>query len=127
MEDYEYCHHTHTNDFINISDLMSCRRENITTAVEDLAAFWQFQFKIFMSRRWNLKKPYRRHWPLNEEAARLFTSSKRILQNYARVRTLTAADLKPLIEDVLINPEFNADEVDTDMMERLNRAIADGA
>ena len=64
--------------------------------------------------------------PLNEEAARLFTASERILQNYARARALTGADLKALIEDVLRNPEFNADDIDRNMMERLNKAIDDG-
>ena len=64
--------------------------------------------------------------PLNEEAARLFTASERILQNYARARTLTGAGLKALIEDVLRNPEFNADDIDRNMMERLNKAIDDG-
>ena len=63
--------------------------------------------------------------PLNEEAARLFTASERILQNYASARTLTGADHKALIEDVLRNPEFNADDIDRNMMERLNKAIID--
>ena len=51
--------------------------------------------------------PSRRCWPpLNEEAARLFTSSERLLQQYASARTLTDADWKALIEDVLRNPEL---------------------
>jgi len=64
--------------------------------------------------------------PLNQEAGRLFTDSERLLQNYACARALTASHVKSLIEDVLRNPEFDPQEVDTDMMERLNRAIQDG-
>ena len=63
--------------------------------------------------------------PLNQEAGRLFTSSERLLQNYARARALTVSDVKSLIEDVLRNPEVDPKEVDTNMMERLNRAIDD--
>jgi len=63
---------------------------------------------------------------LNEEAGRLFTCSERLLQNYARAKALTASDVKSLIQDVLRNPDFDPNEVDTDMMERLNRAIEDG-
>jgi len=39
---------------------------------------------------------------------------------------MTCSDLKALIEDVLKNPDFNAEEVDSNMMDRLNRAIEDG-
>ena len=55
---------------------------------------------------------------LNQETVRHFTASERILQNYARARTLTVADVKALIDDALRNPECNADEIDTYMMER---------
>ena len=63
---------------------------------------------------------------MNKEAGRLFTSSERILQNYSRARNMTATDLKALIEVVLRNPEFNADDVDTNLMKRINRAIEEG-
>ena len=39
---------------------------------------------------------------------------------------LTARDIKRLIEDVLHNPDFNADDVDTDMLERLANSIDSG-
>jgi len=39
---------------------------------------------------------------------------------------MTATDLKDLIQQVLKNPEFNIDEVDHDMHERLQRAIDKG-
>ena len=35
-------------------------------------------------------------------------------------------DVKKLIEDVLHNPEFNADDVDTDMLERFAKSIDSG-
>ena len=39
---------------------------------------------------------------------------------------MNARDLKDLIQDVLKHPEFNADEVDHNMPERLMRAVEDG-
>ena len=39
---------------------------------------------------------------------------------------MNARDLKDLIQDVLKHPEFNADEVDHNMHERLMRAVEDG-
>lgn len=46
--------------------------------------------------------------------------------DYQKLKRMSARDLKDLIQDVLHNPEFNADEVDHNMHERLMRAVADG-
>jgi len=50
--------------------------------------------------------------PLAPEAAGIITGSEQILKDYARASSLTATDIKRLIEDVLHNPDFNADDVD---------------
>ncbi len=39
---------------------------------------------------------------------------------------LDSQDVKKLIEDVLHNPDFNADDVDTDMLERFVNSIDSG-
>ena len=59
----------------------------------------------------------------NEDDSRVFTKSERILLDYQKLKRMSAADLKDLIQQVLKNPEFNIDEVDHDMHERLQRAI----
>jgi hypothetical protein len=64
--------------------------------------------------------------PLAPEAAGIITGSEQILKEYASASSLTATDIKRLIEDVLHNPDFNADDVDTDMLERLARSIDSG-
>ena len=53
----------------------------------------------------------------------VFTKSERILLDYQKLKRMSAADLKDLIQQVLKNPEFNIDEVDHDMHERLQQAI----
>ena len=63
---------------------------------------------------------------LSADAAGHFTRSEQILQEYARKRTMNATELKSLIQEVLHHPEFNADEVDSDMHARLMKAVADG-
>ena len=50
--------------------------------------------------------------PLAPEAAGIITGSEQILKDYASASSLTATDIKRLIEDVLHNPDFNADDVD---------------
>ena len=55
--------------------------------------------------------------PLAPEAAGIITGSAQILKDYASASSLTANNIKRLIEDVLYNPDFNADDVDTDMLE----------
>ena len=109
--------------FLNIPDLMSFTANDITHVVESIAVPVQQIHIEAMEFQNAVEKELVP--PLNEEAARPFTASERILQNYARARTLTGADLKALIEDVLRNPEFNADDIDRNMMERLNKAIID--
>ena len=129
MAYYEYRPDQHTLDvlsqfFQNIPDMLEIVEDDIDQAVESMAVPQQDIDIPAME--------FQEAWdaglvpPLNQEAGRLFTSSESLLQNYARARALTASDVKSLIEDVLRNPEFDPQEVDTDMMERLNRAIEDG-
>ena len=56
--------------------------------------------------------------PLAPEAAGIITGSEQILKEYASASSLTATDIKRLIEDVLHNPDLNAEDVDTDMLQR---------
>ena len=55
-----------------------------------------------------------------------FTKSKRILMDYQNLKKMSAQDIKDLIQDVLHNKEFDIDEVDHNMHDRLMRAVADG-
>ncbi len=66
--------------------------------------------------------------PLDIDAASVLTGSEHILKEYhdASKYTLTAAAINDLIKDVLKNPNFNLDEVDTDMLKRLSEAIDSG-
>ena len=64
--------------------------------------------------------------PLRSSDASLFTRSERIIQDYAKGGKLNAAAIKKLIQEVLHHPEFNADEVDHNMHERLMTAVEDG-
>ena len=106
MDDYEYCPDGQTTDlmsklFQNFPDLMSFDPDQITSAVESLAIpieEIEIEAMDFEDAVGKGLVP-----PLNEEASRLFTDSERILQNYARARTMTCSDLKALIEDVLKN------------------------
>ena len=61
-----------------------------------------------------------------QQASGLITGSEQILKDYAKSASLTAKDVKKLIEDVLHNPEFNADDVDTDMLELFAKSIDSG-
>ena len=61
-----------------------------------------------------------------QEASGIITGSEQILKDYASAASLTANDIKRLIEVVLHNPDFNADDVDTDMLERLANSIDSG-
>ena len=51
---------------------------------------------------------------------------KHILKAYADKHALTATAIVDLIKNVLKNPEFNADDVDTNMLQRLQAAIYSG-
>ena len=64
--------------------------------------------------------------PLDVDAADVFSQSERILQEHVRKHGTNAAELQDLIQRVLHHPDFNADEVDHDLHERLMRAVADG-
>jgi hypothetical protein len=60
------------------------------------------------------------------EAAGLISRSEHILKQYASKASLTAKDIIALIQDVLHNPEFNSDDVDTDMLKRFADSIDSG-
>jgi hypothetical protein len=64
--------------------------------------------------------------PPREEDSTAFTKSERILMDYQKLKRMSAQDIKDLIEDVLHNKDFDSDEVDHNMHERLMRAVADG-
>ena len=55
----------------------------------------------------------------------VFTRCNRILQDFQMLKHRSARDLKDLIQDILKNPEFSIDEVDSNMHERLLRSIRD--
>ena len=61
-----------------------------------------------------------------EEASGIITRSEQILKEYAKKASLTDKDIISLIQDVLQNPEFNADDVDTDMLKRFMDSIDSG-
>ena len=61
-----------------------------------------------------------------EEASGIISRSEQILKEYASKASLTAKDIIALIQDVLHNPEFNADDVDTDMLKRFADSIDSG-
>jgi hypothetical protein len=61
-----------------------------------------------------------------EEASGIITRSEQILKEYAKKALLTDKDIISLIQDVLQNPEFNADNVDTDMLKRFMDSIDSG-
>jgi hypothetical protein len=65
---------------------------------------------------------------LDRDAADVITGSEHILKAYADKHSLTATAIVDLIKNVLKNPEFNlnADDVDTDMLRRLQAAIDSG-
>lgn len=61
-----------------------------------------------------------------KEASGIITGSEQILRQYAQKASLTAKDILALIQDVLHNPDFNADDVDTDMLKRFADSIDSG-
>ena len=64
--------------------------------------------------------------PLDVDAANVFSLSERFLQEHVGKHYVNAVELKDLIQRVLHHPDFNADEVDHDMHERLMKAVEDG-
>ena len=63
---------------------------------------------------------------MDREAAGIITSSEAILKDFASKHSLNASTINDLIKDVLKNPAFNKDEVDTDMLRRLQASIDKG-
>ena len=64
--------------------------------------------------------------PLDKEAAGIITGSEAIFKEFASKHSLNASTINSFIKDVLKNPAFNADEVDTDMLQRLQASIDSG-
>ena len=67
---------------------------------------------------------------LDRDAANVFSQSERILQEHdvqhVRKHGTNAGELQDLIQRVLHHPDFNADEVDHDLHERLMKAVEQG-
>ncbi len=63
---------------------------------------------------------------LDRDAADVITGSEHILKACTDKHSLTAAAIVDLIKTVLKNPEFNSDDVDTDMLQRLQAAMDSG-
>ena len=63
---------------------------------------------------------------MDREAPGLFTASERIIQDFAREKKVNATFIKDLIQKVLHHPDFDPDDVDHDMHERLMAAIEEG-
>ena len=59
----------------------------------------------------------------NLMGSEVITRSEFIVKAYAERNFLTATAINDLIENVLKNPQFNLEEVDTDMLQRLSRSI----
>ena len=64
--------------------------------------------------------------PLDVDAAEVFSQSERILQEHVRKHGNNAAEVQDLIQRVLHHRDFNANEVDHDLHERLMRAVEQG-
>jgi hypothetical protein len=61
------------------------------------------------------------------DAANVFSQSEHILQEHVHRHNVNATELKDLIQKTVIHhPDFNADEVDHDMHQRLMQAVEDG-
>jgi hypothetical protein len=63
---------------------------------------------------------------LEKEAAGIISSSEATFKTYATKHSLNARAINNLIKDVLKNPAFNANEVDSDMLQRLQASIDSG-
>ena len=60
------------------------------------------------------------------EAPGLFPASEHIIQDCAMEKKVDATFIKDLIQKVLHHPDFDPDDVDHDMHERLMAAIEEG-
>ena len=63
--------------------------------------------------------------PPNEQDHTAFTKGKLILMDYQKLKKMSAQDIKDFIKDVLHNKEFDVDEVDHNMHDRLMSTVAD--
>ncbi len=63
---------------------------------------------------------------LDSDMAEVITGSEFIVKAYADRHSLTATVINDLITNVLKNQQFNVDEVDTDMLQRLSASIDSG-
>ncbi len=61
--------------------------------------------------------------PLDQEASGNITGSEEILKAFSWKHSLNARVINDLIKDLLKNPAFNGDEVDHDMLKRLQASI----
>ena len=64
--------------------------------------------------------------PLDKEASGIITDSEEILKAFSSKHSLNARVINDLIKDLLKNPAFNANEVDHDMLKRLQASIGSG-
>jgi hypothetical protein len=64
--------------------------------------------------------------PLNVDDARVFSASERLAQEHVKKYKTGAAELKDLIQQVLHHQDFNPQDVDHDMHQRLMDCIAQG-
>ena len=64
--------------------------------------------------------------PLDKDVADVITGSEDIIKRFAEKHSSSATAIVDLIKDVLKNPAFNSDEVDTDMLRRLQASIESG-
>jgi polyhydroxyalkanoate synthesis regulator phasin len=64
--------------------------------------------------------------PLDVDAANVFSKTERIIQEHVRQHDINATVVKDLIQKVIHHRDFNANEVDHDMHQRLMRAVEDG-
>ena len=61
--------------------------------------------------------------PPNVDDRRAFTPSERILMDFQKLKRMNAQDIKDLIQDVLHIDNFDSDEVDHNMHDRLTYCI----
>jgi hypothetical protein len=64
--------------------------------------------------------------PLDVDAANVFSKTERIIQEHVRQHDINATVVKDLIQKVIHHRDFNANEVDHDMHQRLMLAVEDG-
>ena len=61
-----------------------------------------------------------------QDESGIITGSEQILKDNASASSSKAKDIERLIEDILHNPSFNSDDVDTDILERFADSIDSG-